>query len=206
MQDQLKEYGLNLGQVIILFALLIIPQSVGVYIIPMLGVTEVMHYLDIFLVMAGITVAYYAAMMFFHGRLINRINDLVYVKYLVVIIILFWIVYDGYMAFIFQKAYMLNESTIIRRDIVWRDITFEELPYDVIYPNFRVAYLFCLSAARGILVAVLAYSLMTEKKEPQLRTKSTQRKKVQNKSIEELKAGLHPSILKKYQDEKKQNE
>ena len=80
MQDQFKEQGLNIVQVIKLFALLVLPQIVGQYIITSLGVTEVEQYLDIFIALTGAMVLYYLVMMYFHQRLINRIYDLVYLK------------------------------------------------------------------------------------------------------------------------------
>ena len=102
-----------------------------------------------------------------------------------------------------QENYFFMQNKIGPRDIVWRDVPFAELPEYVIYPNFRYAFLFCLCVTRLILVLVLAMGLMSDRKEPRLKKRVMQRQKLRNKSVEELKAGLHPSILKKYQDEDK---
>lgn len=200
MQDEFKEHVLNLTQVIILFALLVMPQIVGTQIITDLDVTEVMQYFNIFATIAGTVIIYYLIMAVFHGRLINRIDEMVYLKYLVVIIILFWAVADGYLAYIYQKAYLLNDAKIGPRNIVWRDVPFEDLPADVIYPNFRVAFLFVLSGARGVVLAVLAYGLITDKSVRVIRRKLPKRQKLKEKTIEELKANVHPSVLKGYKN------
>ena len=203
MQEQYKEKGLDIAQVVALFTLLVLPQVIGQFIITSLGVTEVEYYLEIFVALTGTMVVYYLVMIYFNQRLITRIYNLVYLKYLVVIIILFWLMYDGITAYYMQENYLIMQRQIGPRDIVWRDVPFEDLPEYVIYPNFRYAFMFCLCVTRFILVVVLAIGLMTERREPQLKKKVIQRQKLRNKSVEELKAGLHPSILKKYQDEKK---
>lgn len=200
MQEQLKQHALNLAQVIILFALLVLPAYLGNYLIRVYDLTEVMHLISIFAGFAGFLAIYYFTLIYNHAKLISRLHDLVYLKYLVVIIILFWIIYDVYMAYIYQKAFMQIQEIIVRRDIVWRDVAFEDLPFDVVYPNFRVAYLFVLSLLRGLLVILLAYDLMREKGEPALSKKYAKRTKRSEKSIEEIKAGLHPSVLKSYQN------
>jgi len=199
MQDQLQEYALNLAQVAVLFILLVLPTFLGNYLIRVYDLTEVMHFSNIFTGFAGFLIIYYFTLIYFHGKLINRLHDLVYLKYLVVIGILFWIVYDVYMAYIYQKAYVLNQNQIVRRDIVWRDVAFVDLPSDVIYPNFRVAYLFILSLLRGLLVTLLAYDLMRDRAVPVLAKKYTKRGRRGDKTIEKIKAELHPSVLKGYQ-------
>lgn len=200
MQEQLKEYALNLAQVITLFILLVLPTYLGNYLIRAYDLTEVMQLVNVFAGFAGFLIIYYFTMIFYHTKLISRLHDLVYLKYLVVIIILFWFIYDVYMAYIYQKAFMQLQEIIVRRDIVWRDVAFADLPYDVIYPNFRVAYLFLLSLLRGLLVALIAYDLMREKGTSALSRKYKKRTKRSEKSIEEIKAELHPSVLKGYQN------
>ena len=88
MKDQLKEYGLNLAQVTFLFALLIAPTFIGNYLIRLYDFTEVMQFFNIFAGFAGFLLIYYFTLIYFHGKLINRLHDLVYLKYLVVIFIL----------------------------------------------------------------------------------------------------------------------
>ncbi len=198
MQDQIREYSFNFIQIVLLFALLLAPQIIGLNFIRGYGLSEVNHYFDVFVFMAGYVVIHYFLMLMFHQRLTNRIHDMIYVKYLIVILILFWVIADSYLAYIYQKAYLLNEDKIIRRDIVWRDVAFEDLPADVIYPNFRFAFLFVLSSARAIVVAVLAYTLMTEKKVQTIKHKISRRKEYKEKSLDEIKANLHPSVLKNY--------
>lgn len=196
--EQLKQYGLNLAQVALLIVLLIIPAVVGNYVIRATGLTEVNHYFDFFQIFIGLLFAYFLAMVYFHNQLISRLHDLVYIKYLVVILILFWIVYDGYMAYIFQKAYQMNENSIIRRDIVWSDVAYEDLPNDVIYPNFRFAYLGLVSVFRFSLLSLFAYKLMSEYEAPSALRKPSSKRKAKAKSLDEIKANLHPSILKQY--------
>lgn len=198
--DPLNETMLNFGQIALLFFLLIAPQIAGNRLIIALGVTEVMHYLDIFLAMAGYTICHYMAMMAFAGRLVNRIDKMVYVKYLIVMAVLFWVVADAYFAYQYQDVYALNNRINIGpRDIVWSDVAFEDLPEHVIYPNFTFGFMFILSTVRALALAVIAYMLIADNTSPRLRTKysSASRKK---KSIDELKANVHPSVLKKYQN------
>jgi len=202
VQKKLKEKGLDLAQVIVIFVLLILPQIFGQFVITLFGVTEVKHYLNIFIPLTGIMITYFLFIMYFHQLLINRIYDLVYLKYLVVILILFWIMYDGVTAYYMQSNFTILQNKIGPRDIVWRDVPFEQLPEYVIYPNFKYAFMFCLSVSRFIILTILAISLMSEKEE-KIINKNKHRQKFKKKSIEELKANLHPSILKKYQDENK---
>ena len=181
---------------------IILPQIFGQFVITLFGVTEVKHYLNIFIPLTGIMITYFLFIMYFHQLLINRIYDLVYLKYLVVILILFWIMYDGVTAYYMQSNFTILQNKIGPRDIVWRDVPFEQLPEYVIYPNFKYAFMFCLSVSRFIILTILAISLMSEKEE-KIINKNKHRQKFKKKSIEELKANLHPSILKKYQDENK---
>ena len=109
--------------------------------------------------------------------------------------------YDAITGYYMQQNYLIMDRQIGPRDIVWRDVPFAELPEEVIYPNFRYAFMFCLCATRFVLVVILAIGLMTDRKEPTLKKKVMRRQKLRSKSVEELKEGLHPSILKKYQDE-----
>lgn len=199
MQEELKEQALNFAQVLILLSLLIVPQILGVQFVLASGLTEVMQYFNIFASIAGAIIVYYLAIAVFHGRLINRIDEMVYIKYLIVIVVLFWAAADGYLAYIYQKAFLLNEQNIGPRNIVWRDVPFEDLPADVVYPNFRVAFLFVLSAARCFALAVLAYGLINDKSVSVIRRKLPKRQKVKEKTIEELKASVHPSVLKGYE-------
>jgi hypothetical protein len=110
--------------------------------------------------------------------------------------------YDGVTAYYMQSNFTILQNKIGPRDIVWRDVPFEQLPEYVIYPNFKYAFMFCLSVSRFIILTILAISLMSEKEE-KIINKNKHRQKFKKKSIEELKANLHPSILKKYQDENK---
>lgn len=203
MQDQLKEYGLNLAQAVILLALLIMPQVLGNYLIASLGLTETKPYFSIFIMIVGFVAVYYGLMIMFHQKLINRIDTMILFKYFAVIGLIFWAIADAYFSFKYQQAYFLQDETIIRRDIVWRDVAFADLPEYVIYPNFRFGFLACLMAMRAVLVAVLVYGLMNETKTTTKSGKVMQRRKLRSKSAEELKATLHPSILKRYQDDKK---
>ncbi len=196
--DPLNEMLLNYGQVVLLFLLLVVPQVAGLQLIIALGVTEVAHYMDIFIAMAGFVVCHYLAMMAFAGRLVNRIDTMVYLKYLIVVAVVFWAIADAYLAYQYQDAFARNDRLNIGpRDIVWSDIAFEDLPDQVIYPNFRFAFMFALSTARALALAVIAYMLIADNAAPRLRTrhsKSNRRKK----SMDELKANVHPSVLKKY--------
>ena len=49
MQKKLKEKGLDLAQVAVIFVLLILPQILGQFVITLFGATEVKHYLNIFI-------------------------------------------------------------------------------------------------------------------------------------------------------------
>jgi hypothetical protein len=199
-KDYLTETMLNYGQIALLFFLLIVPQIVGMQLIVILGVTEVMHYLDIFLAMAGYVICHYMAMMAFASRLVNRIDKMVYVKYLIVMGVLFWVVADAYFAYQYQSVYALNNRINIGpRDIVWSDIAFEDLPEEVIYPNFTFGFMFVLSTARAIALSVIVYMLIADSTSPKLRTRHS-RSERRKKSIDELKANVHPSVLKKYQN------
>jgi len=200
MKNKLKEKGQDLVQVIVIFILLILPQIFGQFVITLLDVSEVEHYLNIFIPLTGAMITYYLFIMYFHQRLINRIYNLVYLKYLVVILILFWIMYDGVTAYYMQSNFTFLQNKIGPRDIVWRDVPFEQLPEYVIYPNFKYAFMFFLCVSRFILLTILAISLMSDK-DKLIINKKKHRQKFKKRSVEELKANLHPSILKRYQDE-----
>ena len=110
VQKKLKEKGLDLAQVAVIFVLLILPQIFGQFVITLFGVTEVKHYLNIFIPLTGIMITYFLFIMYFHQLLINRIYDLVYLKYLVVILILFWIMYDGVTAYYMQSNFTILQN------------------------------------------------------------------------------------------------
>ena len=200
LQDQIKEYILVLLQVVVLIALLIAPSLIGQKIISILGITEISHYMPQFLTLMGVILLYYAVMLIFHQKLINRIDANIYVKILMVSVILFWCVFDGFMVYTFQEVFNNNQERIIRRDIVWSDIDFVDLPADVIYPNSRAAFLGLLSAGRFLLVAVMAYQLIVGEKTPEKTPASAIKKKRKEKKIDDIKATVHPSVLKQYQN------
>lgn len=202
LQEELKDYAIGFSQVVVLIVLLIVPSIAGQNVIEQLGLTEVSHYMDQFMMMVGVLMVYFVAIMFFHERLISKIHDLIYIKILVVTGLLFWLVYDGYMAYIFQSVYEQSQTKIGPRDIVWSDIDFIDLPADVIYPNFRAAFLGVYSVLRFCLVALFAYKLMTEKAVVQeTGQKNTVSLKTRTKemSLDDIKKNLHPSIMKQYE-------
>lgn len=191
---------LDFGQITLLFVLLLAPQIIGLRLIPALGVTEVAHYMEIFLLMAGYTLAHYIAIMAFAGRLVNRIDKMLYAKYLIAIGVVFLVIADAYLAYKNADAFGRNNAINIGpRDIVWRDVAFEDLPANVIYPNFQFAFLFVLYTVRALATSVVAYMLISDNASPRLRKKRSlaSRKK---KTVDELKANVHPSVLKKYQN------
>jgi hypothetical protein len=104
------------------------------------------------------------------------------------------------MVFTFQEVFYNNQERIIRRDIVWSDIDFVDLPADVIYPNSRAAFLGILSAGRFLLVVVIAYQLIVGEKTPEETSASAIKKKRKEKTIDDFKANVHPSVLKQYQN------
>jgi len=204
LQEEIKDYSIGFAQVFVLIILLIIPSIVGQNIIVKLGLTEVSHYMDQFMMLMGGLLIYFVAMMYFHDRLISKVNNLIYIKIVVVSGLLFWLVYDGYMAYIFQSVYDQNQYKIGRRDIVWSDIDFIDLPADVIYPNFRAAFLGIFSVLRFSLLALIAYKLMTEKTveevaETKVKKKVNLKRRTQEKTLDEIKKNLHPSIMKQYE-------
>jgi len=204
LQDQFKEYGLNFAQTILLFAVLAVPLIISKFLISAYELTEVGPYLTIFIAMVSVVAVFYGIMLNYRYALVGRIYDLVYFKFLIVIFIFFFIVYDAYMLYFNQAAFFIQHSKIIRRDVVWRDVPFADLPDYVIYENFKYAFQFCLSLVRGIFELFLIHTLMSERKEPRLKKKSTQRQRLRSKSVEELKANLHPSILKNYENDNDQ--
>lgn len=199
-EEKFHETMLSFGQIALLFFLLLAPQIAGTLLIPALGVTEVAHYMDIFSIMAGYTIIHYVLIIAFASRLVGRIDKMVYIKYLIVMGVLFWIVADAYLAYRYQSVYWLNDRINIGpRDIVWSDVAFEDLPSDVIYPNFTFAFMFVLYACRALATTVIAYHLISDNAAPKLRKKSSRADR-QKKSVDELKANVHPSVLKKYQN------
>lgn len=204
LQEEIKEYILVLFQVAILITLLIIPSKVGQWAIIEFGFTEINYFMTEFTIIMGAVLVYYGVMLIFHQRLINRIDENIYVKILMVSVILFWCIFDGTMVYTFQEVYANNQEKIIRRDIVWSDVDFFDLPPDVVYPNFRTGFLGLLSAMRFFLVAVMAYKLIVGDKKSEEVQKPAMKKKRKEKTMEDIKANLHPSILKQYQDQEKQ--
>lgn len=199
-ENPINEMMLNFGQIALLCGLLLLPQIIGLRIIPSLGVTEVAHHMDVFTLMASLVIIHYLAIMTFAGRLISRIDKMVYAKYMIVVGVLFLIIADAYLAYRNQQVYALNNRiNIIPRDIVWSDVAFEDLPSEVIYPNFQYAFMFVLYTARAIATTVVAYMLISDNAAPKLRKKSSRAER-QKKSVDELKANVHPSVLKKYQN------
>ena len=143
-------------------------------------------------------------MIYFHQRFISKVNNLIYIKILFVTGLLFWLIYDGYMAYIFQTVYEQTQDKIVRRDIVWSDIDFIDLPADVIYPDFRAAFLGILSVLRFSVLSLFAYKLMSDEtteevEETKIKKKSTLKKRTKEKSLEDIKKNLHPSIMKQYE-------
>lgn len=200
LQDELKEYALVLFQVAVLITLLIAPSLIGQRVIMAFQFTEISHYMPQFLMIMGCVFLYYGALLIFHHKLISRIDENIYVKILMVSVILFWCIYDGFMAYTFQEVFSNNQARIIRRDIVWSDIDFIDLPADVIYPNFRTGFLGLLSAIRFLLVAVIAYTLIVGEKQPKKLQAKVVKKKRKEKSFDDIKANVHPSVLKQYQN------
>lgn len=200
LQDEIKEYTLVLFQVVVLIGLLIIPSLIGPKLIVEFQLTEISHYMTQFLTLMGAVFLYYGIMLIFHQKLINRIDGNIYVKILMVSVILFWCIYDGFMVYTFQEVFSNNQERIVRRDIVWSDVDFVDLPSDVIYPNFRAAFLGLLSAGRFLLVAVIAYQLIVGEKPVTKVQPKALKKKRKEKSIDDLKAKVHPSVLKQYQN------
>ena len=121
---------------------------------------------------------------------------MVTLKYFVIIIVLFWICYDGYMTFIYQKLYFDYQELIATRGIVWRDVP--ELPLDVQYSDLPAAFKLGLSFLRGLFLLLIGVRLIRGKPEPKL-DNVARRKSLRKKSLEELKANVHPSILKSYE-------
>ena len=150
----------------------------------------------------GVVLLYFGVMLIFHQKLIYRIDDNIYVKILMVSTLLFWCVYDGFMVYTFQEVFSNNQERILRRDIVWSDVDFVDLPADVIYPNFRAAFLGLLSAARFFLVAVIAYKLIVGETAPYREQAKIIKKKRKEKSIDDIKATVHPSVMQQYQNKK----
>ncbi|MDG1708777.1 MAG: hypothetical protein P8H03_08435, partial [Emcibacteraceae bacterium] len=162
LQEELKDHAIGFAQVVILIFLLVIPSIAGQHIIEQFGLTEVSHYMDQFMMLVGLLLIYFMTMIYFHQRFISKVNNLIYIKILFVTGLMFWLVFDGYMAYIFQSVYEQNQDKIVRRDIVWSDVDFIDLPADVIYPDFRAAFLGILSVLRFSVLSLLAYKLMTE--------------------------------------------
>ncbi|MCC3859831.1 hypothetical protein [Pseudemcibacter aquimaris] len=208
-QDELKSYTFGFIQVIALFVLLLAPTFIGQRFIVAQGYTELAHFMNPFMMMAGVTLVYYGVIAFFHKRLINYIDELIYIKILIVAAVGFWLIADGYMAYTFQQVFENNQERIIRRDIVWSDVDFIDLPADVVYPNFRAAFLGVLSVMRFCVVALILYKLVTEQKEPteeDAKQALSLKARTKEKTVDELKANVHPSVLKMYNKEKQDDE
>lgn len=195
MKEKITGYGLNLGHFIALFALLALPSIVGPRILVQFDYFEVKRNIEFFYSCAGILSIYFLAMMIFSEKLIGRFHDLVTLKYLVVILVIFWIFYDLYMAYIYHQVYLQYQDPITRRDIVWRDV--EELPDYVIYHDLLPALKSALSALRASTVIVFCYKLMAGKNDAPANN-PYQRRKLRRKSISDIKTPLHPSIMKGY--------
>ena len=194
MNDQLKEYGLNLVQVISLLILLVLPSFIGPAIITKFELIELKQNITFVTITASLLCSYFIAMMYFNEKLIGRLHDMVTLKYLVVIIILFWICYDGYMTYIFQIVYQDNHDRIVRRDIVWRGVV--DLPS---------AYKMSVSALRFMTLIFLVVKLMKEKNSTAPKSQSL-RRRLRKKSAADFKSTLHPSIRKKYDNDRDTNE
>lgn len=205
LQEEIKEYILVFFQVAVLVTLLIIPSKIGQWAIIEFEFTEINYFMTEFTIIMGAVLLYYVTMLIFHQRLIDRIDANIYVKIMMVSVILFWCIFDGTMVYTFQEVFANNQERIIRRDIVWSDVDFFDLPADVVYPNFRTGFLGLLSAMRFFLVAVLAYKLIVGDKTPEEVQKPAMKKKRKEKSIDDIRANLHPSILKQYQDKENQD-
>lgn len=193
MEEKLKSYGLNLIQVLALFFLLIIPSRVGNIVIYEYQLVQVNQNIGIFAVIMSLLFCYFMILFIFNERLISRLHDMVSLKYFVVIIVLFWICYDAYMTFIFQKIYFDYQGLITARGIVWRDVAV--LPLDVQYSDLPAAYKLAVSFLRCLFLIVIGVRLIRGKPEPKLDI-TTRRKNLRKKTIEELKANVHPSVLK----------
>lgn len=209
LQDELKSYFFGFLQVIALFVLLIAPTIVGQNFIRTQGYTELAYFMNEFMMLAGVTLLYYVIIAYMHNRLINYINDLIYIKILIVAAVGFWLIADGYMAYTFQQVFEKGQETIARRDIVWSDVDFFDLPPDVVYPNFRPAYLGMVCVIRFCVVALIFYKLVTEQRqspEEEVKQNISLKARTRKKTTEELKANVHPSVLKMYQDQEKEKQ
>ena len=200
MNDQLKEYGLNFAKVMILLIVLLLPSLILPGIIENSGYREISQNFECFYTWAGSISAYFFIMICFHERFVSRLLDMVTLKYLIVILSIFWICYDFYMTYIFQKVYLQYQDLIISRDIVWRDL--EVLPDHVIYSNLAPTLKLFITGTRGIFVGLILFKLVKGKKDPLEQSKYL-RRKIKKKSFEEVKKGLHPSILKQYENSDK---
>ncbi len=195
MNNQLEEYGLNLLQVMSLLIFLVVPSVIGPAIITNYELIELNPNI-IFAAVTGIILCcYFVAMMYYNEKLIGRLHDMVTLKYLIVIIVLFWICYDGYMTYIFQVVYQDNHDKIIRRNIVWRGVV--DLPSYVIYPDLMPAYKLAVSALRFTTLIFIAVKLMREKNVVVPNSQSL-RRRLRKKSAADFKTTLHPSIMKSY--------
>ena len=203
MNDQLEEYGLNLIQVMSLLILLVLPSLIGPAIITNFELIEIKPNITFVTITAFSLCVYFIAMMYFNDKLIGRLHDMVTLKYLVVIIVIFWICYDGYMAYIFQVVFQDNHDKIIRRDIVWEGVI--DLPSYVIYPDLMPAYKMSVSALRFATLIFFAVLLMREKNTTASNSQSL-RRRLRKKSAADFKATLHPSIMKNYDKDRETDE
>ncbi|MDG1995169.1 MAG: hypothetical protein P8J14_01635, partial [Emcibacteraceae bacterium] len=84
LQEELKNYAIGFAQIIILIFLLAIPSIAGQKIIQQLGLTEVNHYMNQFMMLIGVLLIYFMTIIYFHQRFINKVNNLIYIKILFV--------------------------------------------------------------------------------------------------------------------------
>jgi len=193
MKDQLKEHGLNLAQILLLCAVLIIPSKIGRSIIIENQLYQVNQNIGFFIVIFTPLILYFFSLIYFNEKLISRLHDLVSLKYLVIIIVIFWIFYDLYMVSIYQNIYFEFQGLIKTRGIVWRDV--EVLPLDVQYQDFLVAFYLANALLRAAVLVTICFKLIKPKEDYKKPTK-VRKSRFQRKSLEELKTTLHPSIFK----------
>jgi len=200
MRDQLKEHGLNFAQVMILLITLLLPSLLLPGIIENSGYREVSQNIVFFYICAGSIATYFFIAICFHDWFVSRLLDMVTLKYLIVILAIFWLCYDVYMTYIFNKVYLQYQDLIISRDIVWRDV--EVLPDYVIYSNLAPTLKLFITGTRTIFVGLILFRLFRGNIDPLAQSKYM-RRKIKKKSIEEVRKGLHPSILKQYENNDK---
>lgn len=199
MQALIKIYTLNTIRIAALLMLLIMPVTVGYHFIDTMEIYQISENPDFANVTVVLLIIYFLTIAIFHQKLVGPFQDMILLKYAVVIAVLFWIFYDLYMISQYQAVYFAYQDLIVPRAIVWRDV--DILPLYAQYPDAKVGFMLILSALRGMVLIVFASNLMRSKNEV-LTKKKTARRKVSGKSIDELKANLHPSIIEKYKNTK----